>query len=271
MTADVGTSSQPRNSKEEGGSVLDISLGEVRKGETSSLTGEGSTNNATADDSFAVQDQTLVDGVNSNVSGSQQSPSRAEHQQHTKSPSSSSVLSSSKVKEKEVMPTAATNAYSGAWDITSWNPSGKSKTGDTSFSTNHDTTLVAGSGADQTVDIALATLRKEGDEAGARKAENSDFLKPSDGGEVEGGSGANLAPKPSPTPSRRPSALQLKPPSPQPWDLVEPPEGPMKGRSVNELSPADISQKFGVTPYVVFSTKLDVTLTFSPLLYCRLF
>ena len=168
------------------------------------------------------------------------------------------------------MPTAATNAYSGAWDITSWNPSGQSKTGDTSFSTNHDTTLVAGSGADQTVDIALATLRKEGDEAGARKAENSDFLKPSDGGEVEGGSGANLAPKPSPTPSRRPSALQLKPPSPQPWDLVEPPEGPMKGRSVNELSPADISQKFGVTPYVVFSTKLDVTLTFSPLLYCRL-
>lgn len=126
------------------------------------------------------------------------------------------------------------------WDITKWKPSGPTshQQDSTVVYQEQDSAKLDGRGGEEDTGDIPATQLADSANAGDGLGEGGDTKK------------LNLAQPPSFSVSRRPSALLLssKAPSPQPWDLIDPPEDNMKGRTLPESVayqlPASGSGKF---------------------------
>jgi hypothetical protein len=171
-----------------------------------------------AEDSFL--DKTLVNETATSAG----SPAK-----HAKSSSNGSVPS--------IHPRQST-ALEEPWDITKWKPSGPTSHQQDATLVNHDNNSGKGYGKEGV----------EGDVADATVLQLANAEHGMDEG--DGVKKLELVQPPSFSISRRPSALLVssKAPSPQPWDLVDPPEDNMKGRTLPESVayqlPASGSGKF---------------------------
>ncbi|TFK19902.1 hypothetical protein FA15DRAFT_155041 [Coprinopsis marcescibilis] len=211
---------------------------------------DASTTRESAEDSLPG-DRTLVASEENDMAANSTAEKTlpASSAQHTRSGSKSSDRLEGAATDTVHTTTKATTAAMDypVWDPTSSDPLKNSFVSDLAEKRQQeqqqtqDTTLVAGDQTQDATMVANTLAEKEEDEEDV--ADSSQFLKP-DGGHEPGhptavtggatnGSANDLSlPIPSPVPSRRPSALQLKPPSPQPWDLIPPPGDNMKRKGL---------------------------------------
>lgn len=175
-----------------------------------------------------AQDQTLVDD-SLDIPATKSEQASSTH--HTKSASKSSV--SSVGRGLEAAP-QTNSVFNEPWDITKWKPLQGVKGTYVRGSAEQDQTLVVEKEEDVT-DSGLGFLKADG----GRGVDDEEVKRKTSTGLL----------KVSPAVSRRPSALQIKPPSPQPWDLIPPPEDNMKGSTLapSGRSPA-VSNRFPLTP-----------------------
>lgn len=136
---------------------------------------------------------------------------------HAKSGSKDATLDTELVK-----PASSTD---GPWDMTKWKPSNQPGHQQDVTLVDQDNLAPPADGQrkeDTTKVIDVSVTANAGSPPQEVEHGNADQLSP-----VQG---------PSFSVSRRPSALQIrsKPPSPQPWDLVDPPDDNMKGRTLPE-------------------------------------